>query len=59
VVTASFDRTARLWDADTGKGLAVIRGHEGAIISAALSADGDRLVTDGGWKNGSRCRLCV
>ena len=28
VVTASADKTARLWEAASGKELAVLRGHE-------------------------------
>ena len=45
VVTASYDRTARLWEAGTGKELAVLRGHEGSVWSAAFGADGNRVVT--------------
>ncbi len=42
---AYTDRVARLWDAATGKQLAVLRGHRGRIRSAAFSANGTRLVT--------------
>ncbi|MFM7173535.1 MAG: hypothetical protein ACKO4U_10940, partial [Caldilinea sp.] len=28
MATASWDSTARLWDASTGKELAVLKGHE-------------------------------
>jgi eukaryotic-like serine/threonine-protein kinase len=45
VVTASYDRTARLWDADSGALLATLRGHEGRVWSAAFSPDGKRVVT--------------
>ena len=27
VVTASFDNTARIWDADSGKEIALLKGH--------------------------------
>lgn len=39
------DRVARLWDAATGKQLAILRGHKGRIRTAAFSADSQRLVT--------------
>jgi WD40 repeat protein len=45
VVTASFDKTARVWDAKTGKEFAVLRGHEKALRSATFSPDGMRIVT--------------
>jgi hypothetical protein len=45
VVTASDDKTARLWDAASGKSLAVLSGHEGRVYSAAFSPDGRRVVT--------------
>jgi WD40 repeat protein len=37
--------TARVWDAVTGKELAVLRGHEGGFNGAAFSPDGQRVVT--------------
>jgi WD40 repeat protein len=45
IVTASADKTARIWDAATGKQLAVLRGHQGAVNSAAFSPDGKHIVT--------------
>ena len=45
VVTASDDKTARLWDAATGAPIAVLSGHEDAVWSAAFSPDGTRVVT--------------
>ena len=37
--------TARLWDAATGKEIAVLMGHENVVSSAAFSPDGSRVVT--------------
>jgi WD40 repeat protein len=45
VVTASVDKTARIWDAVTGKEVTVLRGHEDVVFSAAFSPDGTRIVT--------------
>ena len=45
VATASLDRTARLWDAETGKQIAVLQAHAGAVRSAAFSPDGKRVAT--------------
>jgi WD40 repeat protein len=45
LVTASEDGTARLWDAESGIGLAVLEGHEKALNSAAFSPDGKRVLT--------------
>jgi hypothetical protein len=45
VVTASWDKTARIWDAATGTELKVLHGHEANVYSAAFSPDGNRIVT--------------
>ena len=45
VVTASVDKTARVWDAATGDAIAVLSGHDGPVRSAAFSPDGARVVT--------------
>ena len=46
IVTASCDKTARLWDAETGKQIgAPLVGHKGYVTSAAFSPDGKRIVT--------------
>ena len=45
IVTASEDKTARIWDAATAKEIAVLRGHESSVTSAAFSPDGSRIVT--------------
>ena len=45
VVTASYDKTARLWDAKTGAALATLKGHTGTVWGATFSPDGNRVVT--------------
>ena len=44
-MTASADRTARLWDAATGRQLAVLHGHEDHVRWVAFSSDGAKVVT--------------
>ena len=46
IVTASWDKTARLWDAETGQQIgAPLVGHDEHVHSAAFSPDGKRIVT--------------
>jgi WD40 repeat protein len=45
VVTASGDKTARVWDAETGKALGVPLQQQDAVNSAMFSPDGRRVVT--------------
>jgi WD40 repeat protein len=45
VVTASSDKTARVWDATTGKPLASPLEHQEKVWSAAFSPDSTRIVT--------------
>jgi WD40 repeat protein len=45
VVTASYDRTARLWDVKTGYHVATFEGHGAAVVSAVFSPDGERVAT--------------
>jgi WD40 repeat protein len=37
IITASRDATARIWDTASGAELAVLRGHPGAVLSAAFN----------------------
>ena len=45
IVTASSDKTARVWDMATGKEMVVLRGHETFVAAASFSPDGSRIVT--------------
>jgi WD40 repeat protein/serine/threonine protein kinase len=44
VLTASWDKTAKIWEASSGSVVAVLR-HEDRVLSASYSADGARVVT--------------
>ena len=45
VVTASGDKTARLWDAASGKPIGQPMNHEDVVFSAQFSPDGQEVVT--------------
>lgn len=45
VLTASTDRTARIWDAHTGRQLMMFAGHRAMITSATFSPDGAMVLT--------------
>jgi len=45
LATGSTDRTARVWDASTGKLLQTFRGHRGRVTSLCFSPDGNNIVT--------------
>jgi eukaryotic-like serine/threonine-protein kinase len=45
IVSASADKTARVWDAETGAQLGVLSGHEDRVFAAAWSPDGSRIAT--------------
>jgi WD40 repeat protein len=45
IVTASFDKTTRLWDAATGNEITLLQGHIGWVNSAEFSPDGERILT--------------
>jgi WD40 repeat protein len=52
-VTASYDKTARVWDLESGKQLTVLRppqgaGEEGMLYAVAMSPDGTTAAV-GGW----------
>ncbi|MGH6812924.1 MAG: toll/interleukin-1 receptor domain-containing protein, partial [Methylocella sp.] len=50
VLTGSWDKTARLWDAATGKEIRAFKGHEDFVFSVAFSPDGARVLTGSGDK---------
>ncbi len=45
IVSASADKTLRLWDVGTGKETAVFKGHADRVSSAAYSPDGKHIVS--------------
>ena len=45
IVTASYDKTARIWDVSTGREIAILKGHQGPVERAEFSPDGRRIIT--------------
>ena len=45
VVTASYDKTARVWDAASGRQILVLQGHTSLVEWAKFSPDDSRIVT--------------
>ena len=45
VVSGSYDKTVRLWDAATGRALQTLEGHSSGVSSVAFSPDGNLLST--------------
>ena len=45
IVTASYDKTARIWDVSKGREIAVLKGHRGPVERAGFSPDGRRVIT--------------
>jgi Tol biopolymer transport system component/tRNA A-37 threonylcarbamoyl transferase component Bud32 len=45
IVTASYDKSARIWDAATGRQVRLLSGHTDRVLSAAFSPDGRQVVT--------------
>ena len=45
IVTASDDNTGRVWEAETGRSLHTLQGHEGGINEALFSPNGALILT--------------
>ena len=48
VITGSWDKTAKIWDVETGKEIKILEGHSDVVTIASFSPDGKSVVT-GSW----------
>jgi len=46
-VTGGGDATARVWNAESGRLLATLTGHQGEVYRAVFTPDGKRVITAG------------
>jgi WD40 repeat protein/serine/threonine protein kinase len=53
LASASYDRTARVWDIDTGRESLCLRGHSDTICDITYTPDGGRIAT-AGWDHTAR-----
>jgi len=54
IITASSDKTCRIWSVENGAELQVLDGHEDEIFSCAFNYEGDTIIT--GSKDNT-CRI--
>jgi hypothetical protein len=45
VISASADHTLKIWDTGTGRALATLEGHAGAVNACAVTANGRRVIS--------------
>ena len=47
LATASFDKTLRIWDLNSGMTLRTLNGHTGLVLCIAMTKDGSQLASGG------------
>ena len=45
IASGSFDRTAKVWDAETGQEILSLKGHRDGVAGLAFSPDGKRIAS--------------
>jgi WD40 repeat protein/energy-coupling factor transporter ATP-binding protein EcfA2 len=48
LASASFDKTIKLWNVETGEEIRTLKGHNILVSSVSFSPDGEKLVSGGG-----------
>ena len=54
ILTSSYDKTAKLWETETGREVLTLRGHSDLVECAALSPDGRFALTGSGEDEAAR-----
>jgi eukaryotic-like serine/threonine-protein kinase len=57
LATTGWDQIVRLWDARTGRKVAMLRGHAGPVLGVAFSPDGRRLASCGGYRGKGEIKI--
>ena len=47
LVSGSLDKTAKVWELETGRELLTLNGHHDEVTGVEFSSDGQRIVTSG------------
>jgi eukaryotic-like serine/threonine-protein kinase len=47
IVSGNYDKTVKVWDADTGQVILTFQNHRGSVMSVTFSPDGKRIVSGG------------
>ncbi|RYY83393.1 WD40 repeat domain-containing protein, partial [archaeon] len=50
IVSGSWDKTIKIWDASSGECVQTLRGHDDSVTSVCISPDGSRIVSGSGDK---------
>ena len=45
IISGSFDKTIKIWDANTGECLETLEGHSGSVKSVSYSPDGKNIIS--------------
>lgn len=60
IVTSSFDYTAKIWEAASGRALLALQGHPGTVYSATMTPDHRHVLTlsEFGGARVHACEVC-
>ncbi len=57
ILTASDDKTAKVWDADTDKEIITLHGHSLEVVGGCFSPDGKSVLTGSDDRTAKVCAI--